>query len=95
MAPGHWAHRGRWIFVVTFVTLIIVRSGRHQECMNWCQWQALLQDRKKAWDIAEAKSDKTGNSYKNRHGEMVQTAPKDMIGVVLRRFCAETGLDYC
>ena len=56
------------------------------------QYDALLQKREEAWD--EAESDRIGNPYKNRHGVMVQRAPMDMVGVVLRCYCAEVGLHY-
>jgi len=68
--------------------------GRGHECMSWTQYAKLLQDREEAWDEAEADSDKTGNPYKNRNKTMIKTPPKDMIGVVLRRYCDQNGLHY-
>ena len=62
--------------------------------MTWRQYNNLLQEREEAWDEAEEESDRIGNPYKNRHGVMVQTAPTDMVGVVLRRYCEQMGLRY-
>ena len=58
------------------------------------QYSALLQKREQAWDEAEAESDRIGNPYKNRHGEMVKRPATDMVGVVLQRYCNEFGLHY-
>ena len=74
--------------------LIIFRSGLCDQCMDWRQYSALLQEREQAWDEAEAESDRIGNPYKNRHGAMVQRQATDMVGVVLRRYCEESGLHY-
>jgi len=68
--------------------------GRRHECMSRRRYNALLQEREEAWDAAEAESKKTGNPYKNRNKEMVKPPPKDMIGLVLRRYCDQNGLHY-
>ena len=68
--------------------------GRRHECMSQRRYNALLQEREEAWDAAEAESKKTGNPYKNRNKEMVKPPPKDMIGLVLRRYCDQNGLHY-
>ena len=62
--------------------------------MSRRRYNALLQEREEAWDAAEAESDKTGNPYKNRNKEMVKPPPKDMVGLVLRRYCDQNGLHY-
>ena len=72
--------------------LSISRSGRRDQCMSWQRYSALLQERERAWDEAEAESDRLGNPYNNRHGVMVQRPATDMAGVVLKRDCEETGL---
>ena len=74
--------------------LIIFRSGRRDQRMDWRQYSALLQEREQAWDEAEAESDRIGNPYNNRHGAMVQRQATDMVGVVLRRYFEEAGLHY-
>ena len=55
---------------------------------------ALLQKREQAWGEAEAESNRIGNPYKNRHGEMVPRPATDMVGVVLKRYCEVAGLRY-
>ena len=68
------------------------RSG--QECMRRWEYSALLQKRKLAWDEAEEKSYRTGNPFTHRDGEMVKRPPTDMIGVVLKRYCEEAGVQH-
>ena len=72
--------------------LSISRSGRRDQRMGQQEFAALLQKREQAWDEAEAESDRIGNPYNNRHGVMVQRPATDMVGVVLKRYCEETGL---
>ena len=74
--------------------LSISRSGRRDQCMSPQQFSALLQERERAWDEAEAESDRIGNPYKTRHGVMVQRPATDMVGVVLKRSCEVAGLRY-
>ena len=71
--------------------LSMSRSGRFYQV--W-RWSALLQKREQAWDEAEAESDRIGNPYKNRCGEMVPRPATDMVGVVLKRDCEVAGLRY-
>ena len=74
--------------------LSMSRSGRRDQCMGRQEFSALLQKRERAWDEAEAESDRTGNPDKNRHGVLVQRPATDMVGVVLQRYCEEAGLRY-
>ena len=74
--------------------LSISRSGRRDQCMRRQELSALLQKREQAWDEAEAESDRIGNPYKNRCGEMVPRPATDMVGVVLKRDCEVAGLRY-
>ena len=75
--------------------IVILRSGRHEKCMNGWQYEALLREREQAWDEAEAEAERVGNPHKNRHGVMIQKQRVDLVSVVLERHCKEFGLDYC
>ena len=72
--------------------LSMSRSGRRDQCMGRQECSALLQKRKQAWDEAEEMSDRLGKPYTNWHGVMVQKPATDMVGVVLKRYCAVAGM---
>jgi hypothetical protein len=69
-------------------------AGRHDWCMPWPAWQRLQADRDRAWDRAEELSLASGFPFFDRHGVRRQDDPRDLVGLALRRWCAERGVVY-
>ncbi len=67
---------------------------RPWQCMPWATWNRLLQERSDAWDHAERVSEASGQPYTDRAGQRRNDAPRDMVGLALRQYCNEVGLEY-
>ena len=73
---------------------IAAETSAWKSKMGWKEWNDLLASRDVAWDHAENLSITAGFKFKNRRGDWWCTEPVDIVGIVLRRWCAANGRTY-
>jgi hypothetical protein len=69
-------------------------AGLRDRCLAWPQWHELQMARDRAWDWAERLSIESGFPYFDRNGVRQQDEPRDLVGLALRRWCAQRGIAY-